>query len=72
MKTPGSPKAVEFGCTCPVMDNAHGAGRGGDGKSHGWVRDENCPFHSVTVNSFGDDVILDNSGAVVALNVKGE
>lgn len=24
--TPGSPEAVEAGCLCPVLDNAHGKG----------------------------------------------
>lgn len=23
---PGSPEAVERGCTCPIIDNAHGQG----------------------------------------------
>lgn len=26
---PGSPKAVDAGCTCPVLDNAHGRGTWG-------------------------------------------
>ena len=44
--TPGSPSAVVLGCTCPVYDNAHGAGRGKD--EHGrvvYVRDWDCPLH---------------------------
>ena len=44
--TPGSPSAVAQGCTCPVYDNAHGAGRGKD--EHGrvvYVRDWDCPLH---------------------------
>jgi len=28
------------------MDNAHGAGRGGDGEKYGWWINENCPMHS--------------------------
>lgn len=24
--TPGSDEAIKIGCTCPVMDNAHGKG----------------------------------------------
>ena len=38
--TPGSPEAVAQGCTCPVMDNGHGAGRGGLFWTSG-----DCPLH---------------------------
>ena len=27
--TPGSDEAIKMGCTCPVMDNAHGKGFSG-------------------------------------------
>ena len=43
---PGSPAAVSRGCTCPVYDNAHGAGMGQD--EHGqvvYVMDWDCPLH---------------------------
>ena len=43
---PGSSSAVARGCTCPVYDNAHGAGRGKD--EHGqtvYVMDWDCPMH---------------------------
>ena len=43
---PGSPAAVARGCTCPVYDNAHGAGRGKD--EHGqtvYVMSLDCPLH---------------------------
>lgn len=43
---PGSDAALERGCTCPVYDNAHGAGRGKD--EHGqtvYVMDWDCPLH---------------------------
>jgi hypothetical protein len=42
---PGSPEAVRGGCICPVMDNAHGKGIGGDGESHGWWITDGCPLH---------------------------
>lgn len=42
---PGSPEAVEQGCTCPVYDNAHGRGFGGDGEQWGWWITEKCPLH---------------------------
>ena len=43
---PGSSAALEAGCTCPVYDNAHGAGMGRD--EHGrvvYVMDWDCPLH---------------------------
>ena len=42
---PGSPAAVDKGCTCPVMDNGHGRGYMGDGERFGWVVDDSCPLH---------------------------
>lgn len=38
---PGSADAVALGCTCPVLDNGHGKGRG-DGNF--WVNGD-CPLH---------------------------
>ena len=46
LPNPGSPAAVARGCTCPVYDNAHGAGLGKD--EHGqvvYVMSEDCPLH---------------------------
>ena len=40
--SPGSPAAVTNGCTCPVMDNARGAGIGG---GHFWIH-QGCPIHN--------------------------
>lgn len=40
--TPGSDKAIELGCKCPVIDNHHGMGRG-DGTF--WIS-ELCPLHN--------------------------
>jgi hypothetical protein len=39
---PGSDEAIKLGCTCPILDNFHGAGLD-DGK-YFWY-DENCPVH---------------------------
>jgi len=44
---PGSPAAVQRGCTCPRMDNSHGAGIAGDGDKLGWLITGNCPLHGV-------------------------
>jgi hypothetical protein len=41
---PGSDEAVKAGCTCPVMDNNHGAGCGW-GKGKFW-RNVGCPIHN--------------------------
>ncbi len=39
--TPGSDEAIEQGCSCPVLDNGHGAGIGG---GQYWIGG-NCPMH---------------------------
>ena len=41
---PGSDEAIKEGCTCPVLDNRHGAGGDGAGRSQFWVT-EGCPLH---------------------------
>jgi hypothetical protein len=38
--SPGSDEARKAGCTCPVLDNNHGAGFGGL-----FVMFEDCPVH---------------------------
>lgn len=43
MNNPGSPEAREQGCTCPVLDNAHGAGYMGI-PGH-WCISCECPLH---------------------------
>jgi hypothetical protein len=42
---PGSDAALAQGCMCPVLDNAHGKGRGGDGDRWGFYINEGCPLH---------------------------
>lgn len=42
---PGSPEAAKDGCTCPVLDNAHGRGVGGEGDKYGWWINADCPVH---------------------------
>lgn len=42
---PGSKEAVKNGCTCPVLDNAHGKGHLGDGEKYGWWINADCPLH---------------------------
>jgi len=39
--SPGSPKAIAAGCTCPVIDNHYGAGR-----PDGFVIRVGCPVHA--------------------------
>ena len=53
---PGSPAAVARGCTCPVYDNAHGAGMGQD--EHGqvvYVMSEDCPLHGGSVRGVTEE-----------------
>lgn len=40
---PGSDAAIAKGCTCPVLDNAHG--RGYMGNPGLYVMTEGCPLH---------------------------
>ena len=51
LPNPGSKEAKAAGCTCPVMDNAYGAGRYGDGKAYGWCISGGCPLHSGRLTS---------------------
>lgn len=48
---PGSDEARQRGCTCPVLDNGRGQGRG-DGQW--WVRMD-CPLHGTPENGEVDD-----------------
>lgn len=41
---PGSDAAIRLGCTCPVLDNHHGAGFPYGGKTCFWYTD-GCPVH---------------------------
>ena len=42
---PGSDAAIVAGCTCPVLDNGHGRGVGGNGEKYGWWITEGRPLH---------------------------
>lgn len=44
---PGSDRAIEKGCTCPVMDNGHGNGY--MGQKNVYVMNENCPLHGLAI-----------------------
>lgn len=44
---PGSDEAIKMGCTCPVLDNAHGNGARGD--PNFWIS-EDCPIHGKYTN----------------------
>jgi len=49
---PGSDKAIDGGCTCPVLDNEHGRGYYGDGKTFVYRMD--CPMHGKTLEAKKD------------------
>lgn len=42
LPNPGSDAAIEQGCKCPVLDNAHGKGCR---EGMFWIS-ENCPLHA--------------------------
>ena len=44
---PGCAQAVSLGCTCPVMDNCSGLGRGKNGVKNGWVMSGDCDYHNI-------------------------
>jgi hypothetical protein len=44
--TPGSPAAIKAGCTCPVIDNAHGHGiRINSSEPPVFWHNSECPLH---------------------------
>lgn len=44
--TPGSDEAIDMGCKCPVLDNAHG-----EGYSDGvFIKSATCPIHNPEYN----------------------
>jgi hypothetical protein len=55
---PGSNEALDAGCLCPVMDNAHGRGyMGGAKDEHGntvFVISELCPLHGAALKGTPD------------------
>lgn len=46
---PGSDKALDAGCQCPVLDNAHGRGAGGM-----WWIGSDCKLHAGKDAPWGD------------------
>ena len=42
---PGSPAATRKGCTCPVLDNAHGKGIPNQDGTRSHYVDSGCPLH---------------------------
>ena len=42
---PGTPEALDLGCTCPVLDNHYGDGFVVNGERI-WWRNAECPLHS--------------------------
>lgn len=54
-KPPGSDEAIAAGCTCAVMDNCHGRGRGMDGPRFGWVVTATCPLHGYEQGKEGSE-----------------
>lgn len=45
-RPPGSNEALNAGCSCPVLDNAHGAGAYvKDGEPQFWINGD-CPIHT--------------------------
>ncbi len=49
---PGSDEALLQGCTCPVMDNAHGKGWFSYGERQFWIA-QDCPLHNPETSKKG-------------------
>lgn len=45
LPNPGSPAAIDLGCTCPVLDNERG--RGYMGMKNVYVYHGGCPLHKI-------------------------
>ena len=54
---PGSNEALDKGCLCPVLSNAHGRGVGGDGEDF-WINGD-CPIHGNDVLDLPDSDVDD-------------
>lgn len=52
--TPGSDEAIKMGCTCPVMDNAHGKGFIWDNELC-FIYNADCPVHSEEYFSYHEE-----------------
>ena len=48
---PGSDEAIDAGCTCPILDNAHGRGQAGLGGTFNFWINANCPVHGMRGDS---------------------
>lgn len=56
---PGSGLAIENGCTCPVLDNAHGKGWKGGARCREtgetlFMMNLSCPLHGRTIEEMCD------------------
>ena len=45
---PGSDEALDEGCKCPILDNAHGGGYYGN--SDKYIINQQCPLHGADSN----------------------
>ena len=57
--SPGSDAAIKQGCTCPVLDNAHGRGYMGVPGIYAYSGD--CPLHAVKPQEWTPQDELDRS-----------
>ena len=52
---PGSNKAIEMGCACPILDNSHGFGY--MGQKGIFVMTADCPLHGYMCQTILDEEI---------------
>ena len=51
---PGSPEAVDLGCTCPIIDNHYG--KGAQGVPHLFWYTPGCPIHHPSLTAYPDEM----------------
>jgi hypothetical protein len=58
---PGSDAAIELGCKCPILDNAHGHGY--MGQQGIYVMREDCPVHvaGCTIDILHDPNVIEDA-----------
>ena len=61
---PGSPEAVEEGCTCSVRDNLRGRGGEFYGEEPTFIRNDFCPLHGKAV-TVPQEVFIDGAFVLV-------
>ena len=70
---PGSDEALELGCRCPVLDNAHGRGAmGTSGDDAEFWTNAACPLHGATISDPKDTPITSLADRMTRIITAGD